>query len=123
VLTLQELAYNLMPDSSKLLLGTKAANWTSTRGDPHVGKVRLLSRKYSARRTSRGCLDTSQRQQLNFLVLQQTADAQLPCWDFQVSPASSTQAMARHAQQLLWLWMLCVDRSSAWTDACKKNAS
>jgi cell division protein FtsZ len=38
----QELAYNLMPDSSKLLLGTKAANWTSTRGNPDVGKAAAL---------------------------------------------------------------------------------
>lgn len=37
---LQELAYNWMPDASKLLLGTKAANWTSTRGHADVGKVR-----------------------------------------------------------------------------------
>lgn len=32
----------MMPDSTKLLLGSKVANWTSTRGDTAVGKVRLL---------------------------------------------------------------------------------
>lgn len=36
---IQELSYNWMPDANKLLLGTKAANWTSTRGDADVGKV------------------------------------------------------------------------------------
>jgi hypothetical protein len=28
-----------MPDTSKLLLGTKSANWTSTRGNSEVGRV------------------------------------------------------------------------------------
>jgi cell division GTPase FtsZ len=38
---IQELSYNWMPDANKLLLGTKAANWTSTRGDADIGKVRV----------------------------------------------------------------------------------
>jgi cell division GTPase FtsZ len=35
----QELAYAMLPDSSKLLLGVKAADWSSTRGDADIGKV------------------------------------------------------------------------------------
>jgi len=36
---MQELAYNTLPDQNKLLLGIKAANWMSTRGDASIGKV------------------------------------------------------------------------------------
>jgi hypothetical protein len=40
---LQELAFSLVPDSTKLLMGTKEAralhNWPSARGDRNIGKV------------------------------------------------------------------------------------
>lgn len=41
---LQELAFSLVPDSTKLLMGTKEAralhNWPSARGDRDIGKVK-----------------------------------------------------------------------------------
>lgn len=38
----QELAYNTLPDQNKLLLGIKAANWMSTRGDASIGKAAAM---------------------------------------------------------------------------------